>query len=51
MTTRDSTRDDTHQRERDRAAKALTKALGTDDVEEKDYHIREALQLLTLKTE
>ena len=51
MTTRNPTRGDTHQRERDRAAKALTKALETDDVEETDYHIREAHQLLTLKTD
>ena len=51
MTTGDSTRDDTHRRERNRAAEALTKALRTDDVEEKDYHIREALQLPTLDTE
>ena len=50
MTTSNPTRDDTHQRERDRAAEALTKVLETDDVEKKDYQIREALQLLTLKT-
>jgi len=51
MTTRDSTRDDAHRRERDRAAEALTKALWTDDVEEKNYYIREVLQLPTLDTE
>jgi hypothetical protein len=35
MTTSDPTRDDTHQRERDRAVEALTRALETDDVEKK----------------
>ena len=51
MTTSNLTHDDTHRRERDRAVEALTSALETDDVKEKDYQIREALQLLALKTE
>jgi hypothetical protein len=51
MTTSNPTRDDTHQRERERAVEALSKALETDDMEEKDYQIREAVQLLTLKTD
>lgn len=51
MTTSDSVRDDTHQINRERAVEALTKALETDEMDEKDYQIREALQLLALKIE
>lgn len=62
MTTNDSTRADatnadatnadaTHVTEQERAVEALTEALETDEVDEKDYHVREALQLLTLKNE
>ena len=51
MTTGNRTHDGAQQRERDRAVEALTEALETDDGEEIDYQIREALQLLTLKTE
>ena len=52
MTTRSPTRDDdSHSIERERAVEALTEALRTEEVDEKDYQIREALQLLTLKDE
>ena len=52
MTTNDPTRvDGTHVTEQNRAVKALTKALETDEVDKKDYQIREALQLLALKNE
>ena len=47
MTTNDTTRaDGTPVTEQNRAVEALTKALETDEVDEKDYQIREALQLL-----
>ena len=50
MTTNDSTRvDGTHVTEQKRAVEALTKALETDDLDEKDYQIREALQLLSIE--
>ena len=50
MTTNDPTRvDGTHLIEQERAVEALTKALETEEVDEKDYQIREALQLLALK--
>ena len=52
MTTNDLTRGDgTHLIEQERAVEALTKALETEDPVEKDYQIREALQLLTLQDE
>ncbi|UPV74830.1 hypothetical protein M0R89_01870 [Halorussus limi] len=48
----DTTRDDeTPAGERERAVEALTEALETDELDEKDYRIREALQLLTLADE
>ncbi len=50
MRTNDSTRvDGTHVTEQKRAVEALTKALETEDLDEKDYHIREALQLLSIE--
>lgn len=52
MTTNDPTRvDGMHVTEQNRAVETLTKALETDEVDEKDYQIREALQLLALKNE
>lgn len=52
MTTNDPTRDDgMHLTEQERAVEALTKALETEELGEKDYQIREALQLLVLKNE
>ncbi|MFC4551553.1 MULTISPECIES: hypothetical protein [Halorussus] len=52
MSTNDPTRvDGTHVIEQKRAVEALTKALETEDLGEKDYQIREALQLLALKKE
>lgn len=52
MTTNNSTRvDGTHMTEQKRAVEALTKALETEESDEKDYQIREALQLLALKNE
>lgn len=52
MTTSDPTRGDGMQlTEQERAVEALTKALETEESDEKDYQIREALQLLALKDE
>ena len=52
MTTNDPTRvDGTHVTEQNRSVEALTKALETEELDEKDYQIREALQLLALKNE
>ena len=52
MTRSDSTRDDgMHETERERVVEALTKALETEEMDEKSYQIREALQLLALKNE
>ena len=52
MTTSDPTPvDETHLTEQERAVRALTKALETEELDEKDYQIREALQLLALKNE
>lgn len=52
MTTNDPTRvDGTHVTEQKRAVKALTKALETEELDEKDYQIREALQLLAVENE
>jgi len=52
MTSSDPTRSDGMDlTEQERAVEALTTALETEEVDEKDYHIREALQLLTLKHE
>lgn len=41
--------DGTHVSEQKRAVEALTKALETEELDEKDYHIREALQLLNIE--
>ena len=41
--------DGTDVTEQERAVEALTEALETEEVAEKDYLIREALQLLALK--
>lgn len=41
-----TTRDTTHSIDRERAMEALAEALAVDDPDEKDYHVREALQLL-----
>jgi hypothetical protein len=47
MTTSDSTHvDGTHVTEQKRAVEVPTKALETEGLDEKDYQIREALQLL-----
>lgn len=43
--------DDPRAIERERAIEALTEALRTEEPEEKDYQIREALQLLGLRDE
>ncbi|UPV99775.1 hypothetical protein M0R88_14800 [Halorussus gelatinilyticus] len=52
MTTNESTHvDGTRVTEQNRAVEALTKALETEDLDEKDYQIREALQLLALENE
>ena len=52
MTTNDSTPvDGTQMTEQNRAVEALTKALETGESDEKDYQIRETLQLLALKNE
>jgi len=52
MTINDSTPvDGTPVTEQKRVVEALTQALETEEVDEKDYHIREALQLLALKNE
>ena len=52
MTTSDPTRADaTHSIDHEGAVKALTEALKTEELDEKDYQIRQALQLLTLKNE
>ncbi|WP_170977301.1 hypothetical protein [Halorussus salinisoli] len=52
MTTSDPPRDDgVHLTEQERAVEALTKALETEELDEKDYQIREALQLLALKND
>ena len=52
MTTNDPTRvDGTHVAEQKRAVEALTTALETEELDEKDYQIREALQLLAVKIE
>jgi len=52
MTTNDSTRvDSTHASKQKKAVEALTEALETDEVDEKDYQIRRALQLLALENE
>ena len=52
MTTNDSTHvDGTHVTDQERVVKALTKALETEEVDEKDYLIREALQLLAVENE
>ena len=49
MTTRSPTRDDeTAPIDQQRAVEALREALETDELDEKDYQIREALQLLAL---
>ena len=50
MTTNDPTRvDGTPVTGQNRAVDALTKALETEELDEKDYQIREALQLLVVK--
>ena len=50
MTTNDPTRvDGTHVTEQKKVVEALTKALETEDLDEKDYQIRGALQLLTIE--
>ncbi|NHN57703.1 MULTISPECIES: hypothetical protein [Halorussus] len=50
MTTNDPTPvDGTPVTEQKRVVEALTKALETEEVDEKDYQIRQALQLLALK--
>ena len=41
----------THVTEQKRTTEVLTKALETEELDEKDYQIREALQLLALKNE
>ena len=52
MTVTDPTRDDNaYLIERERAVEALTAALEAEESDEKDYQIREALQLLALKDE
>lgn len=52
MTTNDSTHvDGTHVTDQERAVEALTGALETEELDEKDYQIRKALQLLALKNE
>ena len=52
MTTNDPTRvDGTHVTGQNRAVEALIKALEADEVDEKDYQIREALQLIAVETE
>jgi len=52
MTTKNPSHDDeARSLEQERAARALTDALETGEVAEKDYKIREALQLLTLGDE
>ena len=51
MTTNDSTRvDGTRVTEQNRAVEVLTKALETEKLDEKDYQIRETLQLLALES-
>ena len=52
MTTNDTTRaDGTPVTEQHRAVETLTKALETEELDEKDYQIRAALQLLVLENE
>ena len=41
--------DGTHVTEQERVVEALTKALETEDLDERDDHIREALQLLSVE--
>ena len=51
MSSTRSTDDETRSVEREQAVESLTEALEVDAADEKDYHVREALQLLALEDE
>lgn len=51
MSSTRSTDDETQSAEQKQAVESLTEALEAEEADEKDYHVREALQLLALEDE